>query len=173
VRIVVIGDSNVAGTGVSAVDRYPEQLASALVRMGLRVEVENRGLNGERSADTANRAGWIGTDIDLVVYWQHCANDRRAGLTPEACRANNQRARAGLEAKGIATFAITPDHAQRSFHLDPRLTLAGEGRMIDFRDGSGLVPDRHLNRAGYARVVSATVNPIASRVREIQRRKGI
>lgn len=171
VSIVVIGDSNVAGTGVSSGDTYPAQLEAALRARGLDVSVSNSGRNGEASAATASRASSIGSGTDVVVLWQGCANDRRAGLALEACRANNMATMQGFKSQGVLAYIIRPPIYDPAMHRNPSVTLAGEGRTLDFRDGRGSVPDGHFNRAGYAIMVKRTVDPIAKLVKEAQKRK--
>lgn len=171
VQIVVIGDSNVAGTGVSSDERYPALLQAALRARGLDVNVSNQGSNGEASAGTASRVGRIGSGTDIVVYWQGCANDMRGGGSVEACRGNTSDAVGTLKSKGILAYVIRPPIYDRSMHRNTRLTLAGEGRTIDFRDGRGAVPDGHFNGAGYAVMVKRTVDPISKLVIAARKKK--
>ncbi|MGL5116533.1 MAG: hypothetical protein ACRC7C_14535, partial [Beijerinckiaceae bacterium] len=158
--------------GLAADEAFPAQLEAALRARGLKVSVANQGVSGEVSAATASRAGWIGSDTDIVVYWNACHNDRRAGGSLEACRANNAGALQALRAKGIAVYLIGPPVWEPSMHRDPRLTLGGQGRMMDFRDGRGPVPDGHLNAAGYKLIVQRSLAPIGRLVIEAQKRKG-
>ncbi|HRJ68383.1 MAG TPA: acyl-CoA thioesterase [Beijerinckiaceae bacterium] len=171
VNIVVIGDSNVAGTGVSAEDRYPSQLEAALKARGLDVRVSNQGVNGEVSAATASRAGWIGSGTDIVVYWNGCQNDRRHGMSLDACRSSNGSAMATLAGKGILTYLIRPPVHDQSMHGNKNFTLGGEGKMMDFRDGRGAVPDGHFNRAGYAVITQRTLEPVRKLVLQAQKKK--
>lgn len=171
VSIVVIGDSNVAGTGVSAEDRYPTQLEAALRAKGLDVRVSNQGINGEISSATASRAGWIGSGTDIVVYWNGCQNDRRLGYSLDACAANGRNTAEAMRAKGIAFYGIRPPVHSLQMHRNPSMTLGGSGRTMDFRDGRGPVPDGHFNRAGYAQILKGTLGPIQKMVIEVQKKK--
>lgn len=171
VNIVVIGDSNVAGTGVMPDERYPAQLQAALRARELDVSVSNEGTNGEASAGTASRAARIGSGTDIVVYWQGCANDMRRGGSVDECRQNTSGAIGTLRSKGILAYVIKPPVYERSMHRNTSLTLAGEGRMIDFRDGKGMVPDRHFNGAGYSVMVRRTLEPIRKLVIEARKKK--
>ena len=171
VSIVVIGDSNVAGTGVSHDDRYPSQLEAALRSKGLDVKVSNQGVNGEVSAATASRSGGIGSGTDIVVYWNGCQNDRRLGYSLDACKANNTGAFRALEARGIRTYVIRPPVHDFKMHTNPALTLGGEGKTMDFRDGRGPVPDGHFRRAGYAQILRGTLAPVQKLVLDAQKKK--
>ncbi|MDK9695782.1 MAG: acyl-CoA thioesterase [Siculibacillus sp.] len=172
VKIVVIGDSNVAGTGVASSETYPAQLEAALRARGLDVSVSNQGINGEVSGTTAGRSASIGSDTDIVVYWQGCRNDERWGGSMEACRANTAAALTALAARGIAAYPIRPPVYDRSMHKSAALTLGGRGKTIDYRDGRGPVPDGHLNGAGYAVLVKRTLEPIGKLVVAAQKKKG-
>jgi lysophospholipase L1-like esterase len=170
VRIVVVGDSNVAGRGVAGSESYPGQLEAALRARGLDVSVSNQGVNGEVSAGSAARAAGV-SGTDVLVYWNACQNDRRQGLSVEACRGNNGGAMAALKGKGILAYLIRPPVHDINMHQNPSLTLGGQGRTIDYRDGRGAVPDGHFSAAGYSVIVQRSLPAIQKLVVEARKKK--
>jgi acyl-CoA thioesterase-1 len=88
VRIVVLGDSLVAGFGIKASDAFPAQLERALKVRGHAVEVANAGVSGDTTAGGLERVAWAvpkGTD---AVILELGANDALRGLDPAGARAN-------------------------------------------------------------------------------------
>ncbi len=67
--IVVIGDSNIAGKGVSSSEAYPAKLERALRAKGYDVRVTNAGVNGAKVPDVLFRVilrGAVGNEA------RHC-----------------------------------------------------------------------------------------------------
>src|SRR5690242_14693541 len=68
-RIVVLGDSLVAGLGLKPSDAFPAQLERALKAKGYAVEVINAGVSGDTTAGGLARVAWsvpAGTDAVIV-----------------------------------------------------------------------------------------------------------
>ena len=61
-RIVVLGDSLVAGFGIRPSEAFPVQLERALKERGHAVEVINAGVSGDTTAGGLERVGWAVPD---------------------------------------------------------------------------------------------------------------
>jgi acyl-CoA thioesterase-1 len=99
-RIVVLGDSLVAGFGLKATQAFPAQLERALTARGQAVEVVNAGVSGDTTAGGLERVSWAvpeGTDAVIVELG---ANDALRGLPPTRAAANLERIIAICKARG-------------------------------------------------------------------------
>ena len=77
VFVAVIGDSNVAGTAVSAEEQYPAQLERAMRARGLNVRVHNGGQNMDTTAGVLARLASAAPEgTKVAVIWVG-VNDRR------------------------------------------------------------------------------------------------
>jgi acyl-CoA thioesterase-1 len=88
VRIVVLGDSLVAGFQLKASDAFPAQLERALKARGHRVEVINAGVSGDTTAAGLERLRWAVPDKTDAVIVELGANDALRGLDPAKAKAN-------------------------------------------------------------------------------------
>ena len=87
-RIVVFGDSLVAGFQLKASDAFPAQLERALKARGHAVEVINAGVSGDTTAAGLERLRWsIPEKVDAVIL-ELGANDALRGLDPNRAKAN-------------------------------------------------------------------------------------
>ena len=88
IRIVVFGDSLVAGFQLKASDAFPAQLEHALKGRGHTVEVINAGVSGDTTAAGLERLRWsIPEKVDAVIL-ELGANDALRGLDPNRAKAN-------------------------------------------------------------------------------------
>ena len=167
IRIVAYGDSNTAGFGVTAPNKYPSQLERALIARGHDVEVLNAGLSGDTTAGALRRferAFPEGTDIAIVFLGR---NDMRFGFSMETTRRNLNEIVGRLRARGVEVILA-------GFHSRDFSDIAaahGAFYYPDFFDGvaengikkSGytLIWDiiGHLNTRGYEEVV-ARLSPV-------------
>ncbi len=86
VRIVVLGDSLVAGYGIAESQAFPAQLEHALIARGFAVEVRNAGVSGDTATDGLERLDWaVGEETDAVIV-ELGANDALRGLDPAVTR---------------------------------------------------------------------------------------
>jgi acyl-CoA thioesterase-1 len=88
ILITAIGDSNIAGKGVSSSDAYPAKLERALRAKGYDVRVLNNGITGDTTKGVLSRlssAAPKGTQVAIV--WVGI-NDLRAGASPGAVEAD-------------------------------------------------------------------------------------
>jgi acyl-CoA thioesterase-1 len=100
VRIVVLGDSLVAGFQIKAADAFPAQLERALRTRGHAVEVANAGVSGDTTAGGLERVAWAvpkGTD---AVILELGANDALRGLDPARARVNLDKIISQVKAAG-------------------------------------------------------------------------
>lgn len=88
VRIVVLGDSLVAGFNIPANEAFPAQLERTLKAKGHNVEVINAGVSGDTTAGGLERLQWSIPDKTDAVILELGANDALRGLDPKQAKAN-------------------------------------------------------------------------------------
>jgi acyl-CoA thioesterase I len=138
--IAAIGDSNIAGKGVSASESYPAKLERALRSQGYEVRVINSGITGDTVQGVLSRldsAAPAGTRIAIV--WVG-VNDLRSGVSPGSVEAGRQAIASRLRARGIKVLLLGPRH--------------GMGGNPWFLIGDA---QNHLNSAGYDQMVARTL----------------
>jgi acyl-CoA thioesterase I len=106
VRIVVIGASNAAGTAVGSSAAWPAQLENMLRAKGYDVSMSVRAVAGAGSAQVLAQAASIPSGTAVVVYDMGRGNDRDAGASPEAMRANRAQIEARIRAAGAKPVAV-------------------------------------------------------------------
>jgi acyl-CoA thioesterase-1 len=99
-RIVVFGDSLVAGFGLKATEAFPPQLERALKARGHAVEVINAGVSGDTTAGGLERIRWAVPERTDAVILELGANDALRGLDPARARANLDKIITALKAGG-------------------------------------------------------------------------
>jgi acyl-CoA thioesterase-1 len=100
VRIVVFGDSLVAGFQIETADAFPAQLERALKARGHAVQVVNAGVSGDTTASALERLRWAVPERTDAVIVELGANDALRGLDPGRAKANLDRIIATLKAGG-------------------------------------------------------------------------
>ena len=169
VRVVVLGDSLVAGYGLPLDQAFPARLEAALRGAGHSVDVINAGVSGDTSAGGLARLDWMLADNPQLVIVELGANDALRGLDPRQTASNldaivkrlqqakvtvilaGMKAPRNLGADYVAAFdRIYPELAARHkvalypFFLDG---VAGDPRL-------NLVDGIHPNAAGVERIVA-------------------
>jgi acyl-CoA thioesterase-1 len=99
-RIVVLGDSLVAGFQLKDSDAFPAQLERALKARGHPVEVMNAGVSGDTTAAGLERLQWAVPDGTDAVIVELGANDALRGLDPAQARANLDKIVSTVKAGG-------------------------------------------------------------------------
>jgi acyl-CoA thioesterase I len=99
-RIVVFGDSLVAGFQLKASDAFPAQLERALKARGHAVEVINAGVSGDTTAAGLARLRWSIPEKADAVILELGANDALRGLDPVRAKANLDKIITTLKAGG-------------------------------------------------------------------------
>jgi acyl-CoA thioesterase-1 len=87
-RILVLGDSLVAGYGLTPETAFPAQLEATLLQRGYQLHVINAGVSGDTSAGGLARLEWSLADQPDIVILELGANDALRGLDPQQTRAN-------------------------------------------------------------------------------------
>jgi acyl-CoA thioesterase-1 len=85
-RIVVLGDSLIAGHGLPADATFPAKLEKALKAKGLAVEVINAGVSGDTASGGLARLDWSVPNGTDAVILELGANDMLRGVDPKITR---------------------------------------------------------------------------------------
>jgi len=86
VKIVVLGDSLSAGSGLNVQDAFPSKLAAALKAKGHAVEMINAGVSGDTATGGLDRFAWsVADDTDALIL-ELGANDALRGVNPDVTR---------------------------------------------------------------------------------------
>jgi len=116
-RIVVLGDSLVAGFQLKASDAFPAQLERALKARGHAAEVINAGVSGDTTASALERLSWAVPERTDAVILELGANDALRGLDPARAKANLDRIITVVKAGG-AEVLLTGMLAPRNLGED-------------------------------------------------------
>ena len=147
-QVVALGDSNISGPGISSSETYPAQLQAALNARGKKVSVANAGVFGNTTADVLARMDAdVPQGTKLVVLWVGI-NDPRRGIQASTTASNIAAINGKLKARGIAVYRVPA------------------GVSISVRKPGFLISDNlHLNGAGQAKIVQATLPAIERMLR--------
>lgn len=87
-KLVLLGDSLVAGYGLPKADSFAEQLQTALTKANRQVQIINAGVSGDTSAGGAARFEWsVPARADAIMIALG-GNDLLRGLPPATMQAN-------------------------------------------------------------------------------------
>ncbi len=142
VRLVLLGDSTGAGTGVDAVgETVGGQLARRLARRGWRVQLAGVAISGSRCRDLGpqvSRALLGRPDVAVICIG---ANDALRGATLPAIRSDLGTAVDRLQAAGVRTVVGTcPDLGAARALAQPLRALAGRwGRRVAAAEAASTV----------------------------------
>ena len=100
-RLLVLGDSLVAGYGLPPGQSFPAQLEQDLKASGRDVTVINAGVSGDTTAGGLARLDWSLADNPQAVIIVLGGNDMLRGLPPEAAAANLDAIITRLGSRGI------------------------------------------------------------------------
>ena len=101
VRLLVFGDSLVAGYGLPQGEDFPTRLDAALKARGHLVETLNGGVSGDTSAGGASRIDWALADNPDAVLVVLGGNDALRGLPPEAMAGNLDTILMTIQSRGM------------------------------------------------------------------------
>ncbi len=179
-RIVVLGDSLVAGFGLKPSQAFPAQLERALTARGYAVEVINAGVSGDTTAGGLERVAWAVPEGTDAVILELGANDALRGLDPQRAKANLDRIIAMLKARGARVLlagmlaprnlgadyvrafdAIYPELAAKDGVLLYPFFLEGVALDAKLNIGDGL----HPNDAGVSKITQ-NILPLVERLIE-------
>lgn len=183
VRIVVLGDSLVAGFQLKTSDAFPAQLERALRAKGHAVEVINAGVSGDTTAAGLERLRWAVPERTDAVVLELGANDALRGLDAARARANLEKIITTLKAGGAEVMlagmiaprnlgeeymrvfnGMYPELAQKHGLILYPFFLDGVALNGDLNLGDGL----HPNPQGVAEItkrILPTVEELIARVR--------
>ena len=100
-RLVVFGDSLVAGYGLEPGAAYPEQLQKKLDEKGIKLEVINAGVSGDTTSSGLARLDWsVGDNADAVIL-ELGANDALRGISPDVTEKNLDAMISSLKTKDV------------------------------------------------------------------------
>lgn len=167
-KLVVFGDSLVAGYQLPASAAFPQQLEAALRGLGHKVDVVNAGVSGDTTAAGLDRLAWaVPDDADGVIV-ELGANDMLRGLSPAAARANLEKIVRSIRGKGKpvliagmrASQTLGKAYAEAFDSIYPDLANTHDLLLYPFfLDGIALRPELNLrdgihpNAQGVAEVV--------------------
>lgn len=152
-RILVLGDSLVAGYGLPPGQSFPDALRRSLAAEGRDVTVINAGVSGDTTAGGLARLEWsLGDNPDAVIIVLG-GNDMLRGLDPVATRSNLDTLIAALRERDIhvllsgmmAPRNMGPDFVDAFDSLYPDLAQKYDiGLYPFFLDGVALDPALNL-----------------------------
>ncbi|MFK5978175.1 MAG: arylesterase [Rhizobiaceae bacterium] len=105
-KIVVLGDSLVAGYGLAPGEGFPEQMAKSLALKHDNLEIINAGVSGDTSSGGFSRLDWsVPENIDGVIL-ELGANDALRGLAPQLTRQNLEKMIVRLQKRDIEVLLV-------------------------------------------------------------------
>ena len=185
-RMVVLGDSLVAGYQLKASDAFPAQLERALKAKGHAVEIINAGVSGDTTAAGLERLRWAVPDRTDAVILELGANDALRALDPGRAKANLEKIITTLKAGGaevmlagmIAPRSLGEEYMRTFNGMYPELAQKHglilypfflDGVALD--GGLNLGDGLHPNPKGVAEItkrILPTVEELIARVRARQ-----
>ena len=168
VRVVVLGDSLVAGYDLPQTDAFPSQLERMLLDRGYQVEVINAGVSGDTSTGALSRLKWaVPDDADMVIV-ELGANDALRGVPPESTKGSLRTIITRLQARGIKVLLAgmrAPPNMGQEYEAEFNVIYDELAQELDvllypfFLDGVAANPDLNLsdgihpNAQGVAEIV--------------------
>ena len=185
-RIVVLGDSLVAGFNIRVVDAFPAQLERALKAKGHNVEVINAGVSGDTTAAGLDRLQWAVPENADAVIVELGANDALRGLDPKAAKANLEKIIKAVKAQGadvllagmMAPRNLGPEYVKAFDGMYPDLAKAYDCLLYPFfLDGIAMDPSLNLpdglhpNAKGVAEATKRFLPKAEELIARVQARK--
>ena len=172
VKIVVLGDSLVAGHGLAADDAFPAKLDKALKDKGVAATIVNAGVSGDTASGGLDRVDWSvpqGTDAVIVELG---ANDMLRGIDPKVTKQALEKILDRLAARHIsvllagmqAAHNMGSDYARAFDAIYPALASTHSLVFYPFFL-DGVATDAKLNQIDGMHPTAAGVDVIVSRIR--------
>ena len=177
-KLMVYGDSLVAGYGLDAGLGFPEQLQSALTASGRDIRVLNAGVSGDTTAGGLARLDWALADRPDAVIIVLGGNDLLRGLDPQASYENLNAIINRLKDRNVkillagmqAPRNLGADYAADFDRIYPALAakhdillypffLDGVALMVDLNQPDGM----HPNQAGVD-VIAQKIMPLVKQL---------
>jgi acyl-CoA thioesterase-1 len=171
IKVVVLGDSLVAGFQLAASAAFPSQLQNALSARGLGVEIINAGVSGDTSTGGLSRLEWSVPDGTDAVILELGANDMLRGVDPKVTRDALAEIVRRLKARRIEVLLcgmraapnLGPDYARAFDSIYPELAAANGLLFYPFFL-DGIVTDPSLNQHDGLHPTEAGVAVIVERI---------
>ncbi len=178
VRLLVFGDSLVAGYGLPTQDGFQAQLAAALKADGYDVQILDGGVSGDTSAGGRARIDWALADHPDAALVELGANDGLRATDPAQMQANLAAILDTLDAHHVRTLLTgmeAPPNLGAAYGAQFRAVYETLGKrpgllfdpffLESVAAQPGLIQDDHLhpNAAGVAREV-ARIKPLVERL---------
>jgi acyl-CoA thioesterase-1 len=171
IRIVVLGDSLVAGFGLPASAAFPAQLEKALKAKGADVAIANAGVSGDTATGGLARIDWSvpnGTDAVIVTLG---ANDMLRGTPPDVTRQALTEIVRRLKARNIevlltgmlAARNLGTDYGRAFDAIYPTLAAAEQVILYPFFL-EGIATDPRLNQRDGLHPTAEGVAAIVARI---------
>jgi acyl-CoA thioesterase-1 len=182
IRILLYGDSLLAGLGVSAEESLMGQLQAAMDAERIQATLVNASVSGDTTADGLARLDWtLGDSPDAVILGLG-ANDMLQGLSATDARANLEAIMARLDQLGVpvlllgmkANRGLGSDYVDEFDAIYPDLAQE-HGTLLYpfFLDGVALDPDLnqadllHPNAEGVAVIVAGMMPLVEQLVQSV------
>jgi acyl-CoA thioesterase-1 len=170
-KVVVLGDSLVAGYQLPARAAFPAQLQKVLEEKGLAVEIANAGVSGDTSSGGLARLDWSVPDGTDAVILELGANDMLRGIDPKVTHDALAEIVRRLKARHIdvllcgmrAAPNLGPDYAAAFNAIYPELAAANNIPLYPFFL-DGIVTDPTLNQHDGLHPTEAGVAVIVQRI---------
>lgn len=105
-RLLLLGDSLVAGYGLAAEDGFVAALGRALDAAGVEATLLDAGVSGDTTAGGRARIAWSLGDKPTHAMVSLGANDALRGLSPDAAKANLAAILAALRQAGVPALLV-------------------------------------------------------------------
>ncbi len=105
-KLVVLGDSLVAGYGLGPGEAYPEKLATVLKDELHGLEVINAGVSGDTTSGGLARLDWSVPKDAKAVILELGANDALRGISVERTRQNLDQIITSLKARDVEVLLV-------------------------------------------------------------------
>lgn len=183
IRILLYGDSLLAGLGVSAEESLMGQLQAAMDAERIQATLVNASVSGDTTADGLARLDWtLGDSPDAVILGLG-ANDMLQGLSATDARANLDAIMARLDQLGVpvlllgmkANRGLGSDYVDEFDAIYPDLAQEHGALLYPFfLDGVALDPDLnqpdllHPNAEGVAVIVAGMMPLVEQLVQSVE-----
>ena len=185
-RLMVLGDSLVAGHGLPQGQSFPDVLQAELAKVGHVVEIFNAGVSGDTTAGGLARLEWSFAENPEALIIVLGGNDLLRGLDPAATSANLSAIIDRARARGVAVLLAgmqAPRNLGDDYASEFDMIYQNLGARPDilyypfFLEGVALVPEfnqadgMHPNLAGVKEITSRilpTARKLLGKVRQDQ-----
>ncbi len=182
-RLMIFGDSLVAGYGIDAVTAFPRQLESRLKARGFDVDVLNAGVSGDTTSGGRSRLDWTLAEKPDAIMIVLGGNDMLRGIDPSITNDNLDAILASLKDRDIpvmlcgmlASPNLGADYTTHFNAIYPALAAKYDVAFYPFfLEGVALVPQFnqpdgiHPNALGVRKIVVSMIDDVASFLNEIR-----